>query len=137
MRSLSLTHRGHFNLFLDVKPREDVSHNHNYTHVKKTKKKRERDSSWPIWYDSGNEQKLDSNFDVKCTPVQFYSNSHNSQSNRWIRLKLYVESPDMFSQLSLTFHVNRSLVSHRNTGSQRLYKFYYLLPFDLWTSLFG
>jgi hypothetical protein len=39
----------------------------------------------------------DLDFDVKCTTVQFYENSHNSQSNRWITLKYYKESPDMLS----------------------------------------
>jgi hypothetical protein len=40
-------------------------------------------------------------FDVKCAPIQFYGNNHNSQSDRWIRLKFYVDSPDMFSYLEL------------------------------------
>jgi hypothetical protein len=29
----------------------------------------------------------DSDFDVKCATVQFHSNSHNSQSDYWIKLK--------------------------------------------------
>ena len=33
--------------------------------------------------------------DVKCTTIQFYNNSHNFQSGRWIRLKSYMESPDI------------------------------------------
>ena len=40
----------------------------------------------------------------------------------------------MFSYLDLKFQVNWSSGKHRNTGQQRLYKFCYLLPFDLWTS---
>jgi hypothetical protein len=56
------------------------------------------------------------------------------QSDRWIELNVYVESPDMLSYLGLNFQVNRSLGRYRNTGQQRLYKFCYLLPFDLWTS---
>jgi hypothetical protein len=40
----------------------------------------------------------------------------------------------MLSYIGLKFQVNRSLDKHRNTGQQRLYEFYYLLPFDLWTS---
>ena len=75
-----------------------------------------------------------SDFDVKSAPIQFYGNSHNSQSNHWIKLKVYVESPDMLSFLGLNFHVNRSSGRHLNMGQQRLYKFCYLLPFDLWTS---
>jgi len=71
---------------------------------------------------------------VRSASIQFYSNSHNLLSDCWIRLKLYVESPDMVSYLGLKFQVNRSSESHRNTGQQRLYEFCYLLLFDLWTS---
>jgi hypothetical protein len=39
----------------------------------------------------------------------------------------------MLSYLGLKFKVNRSSERHRNTGQQRLYKFCYLLHFDLWT----
>jgi hypothetical protein len=76
----------------------------------------------------------DSDSNVKCATVQFYGNNHNSQFDSWIRLKFYVESSDMLSYLRLNFQVNRSLERHGNTGQQRLYKFCYLLPFDLWTS---
>jgi hypothetical protein len=34
-------------------------------------------------------------FGVKSATVQVYGNSHNSQSDRWIGLKVYVDSPDM------------------------------------------
>ena len=40
----------------------------------------------------------------------------------------------MFAYLGLKYHVNRSSERHPNTGQQRLFKFCYLLPFDLWTS---
>jgi len=48
-----------FKPFLDVKPREDVSHNHNYLYIhifwreRERERERERDSSWPTyrWYD--------------------------------------------------------------------------------------
>ena len=40
----------------------------------------------------------------------------------------------MFSYLGLKFRVNRSSRRHHDTGQQTLYEFYYLLPFDLWTS---
>ena len=73
-------------------------------------------------------------FDVKCATIQFYGNNHNSQSNCWIGLKCYMESPDMLSYLRLKFQINWNLGRHRNTGQQRLYEFCYLLPFDLWTS---
>jgi hypothetical protein len=75
-----------------------------------------------------------SDFDVKSASIQFYGNSHNSQSDRWIELKVYMKSPDMFSYLRLKFQVNQRLESHLNTGQQRLYEFCYLLSFDLWTS---
>jgi hypothetical protein len=75
-----------------------------------------------------------SDFDVKRAPIQFYSNNYNSQSDRWIGLKFYVESPNMLSDIGIKLQVNRSLGRHQNMGQQRLYKFYYLLPFDLWTS---
>jgi hypothetical protein len=48
-----------------------------------------------------------SDFDVKSAPIQFYSNSHNSQSDRWIELKIYIESPDMLSYLGLNFRAIR------------------------------
>jgi hypothetical protein len=75
----------------------------------------------------------DSDSDVKCITVQFHGNNHNSQFDRWIRLTLYVESPDMFSYLGLEFQVNRSSGQHCNTSQQRLDEFCYLLSFDLWT----
>jgi hypothetical protein len=73
-------------------------------------------------------------FDVKSASIQFYGNSHNSQSDRWSGLKVYMESSNMFSYIGLKFQVNQSSRRHRNTGQQRLYEFCYLLPFDLWTS---
>jgi len=75
-----------------------------------------------------------SDFDVKSTTIQVYGNNHNSQSNRRIGLKCYMESPDMLSYIGLQFQVNRSSGRYLNTGQHRLYKFYYLLPFDWWTS---
>jgi hypothetical protein len=80
------------------------------------------------------QERSNSDFDVKCATIQLYRNSHDSQSDHWIELKFYVKSPDMFSYRGLKFQVNRSLGRHLNTGQQRLYEFYYLLPFDLWTS---
>jgi hypothetical protein len=80
------------------------------------------------------QERSNSDFDVKCATIQFYGNSHNSQSDSWIELKVYGESPDMFSYLVLQFQVHQSSGRHRNTGQQRLYEFCYLLPFDLWTS---
>jgi hypothetical protein len=45
----------------------------------------------------------DSDFGVKSATVQVYNNSYNSQSDRWIGLKVYVDSPDMFSYHGLKF----------------------------------
>jgi hypothetical protein len=92
---------------------------------------------WIILKISSNDtiqQRLNSDFDVKCPTIQFYGNSHNSQSDRWIDLTFYVEYPDMLSYRRLKFQVNWRSGRHRNTGKQRLYEFCYLLPFDLWTS---
>ena len=51
-------------------------------------------------------KQLNSNSDVKCTTVQFYSNNYNFQSDRLIRLKVYVESPDIFFYIEVNFQVN-------------------------------
>ena len=80
------------------------------------------------------QERSNSDFDVKCATIHFYSNSHNFQFNHWIELTVYLKSPDMFFYIGLKFHVNRSLGRHINTGQQRLYEFCYLFLFDLWTS---
>jgi hypothetical protein len=75
-----------------------------------------------IWYDLGNKNdtirtiKKQSDLDsyVKYIIVQFHGNNYNSQSDRWIGLKLYMESPDMLSYLGLIFQVNRSLRRYHN-----------------------
>ena len=59
----------------------------------------------------------DSDFGVKSTTVQVYGNSHNSQSDRWIGLIFYVDSPDISYYLGLKLQVNRSSGRHPNTGS--------------------
>ena len=41
------------------------------------------------------QERSNSDFDVKSATIQFYGNSHNSQSDRLIGLKFYVESSDM------------------------------------------
>ena len=51
-------------------------------------------------------ERSNSDFDVKCAIIQFYDNSHNSQSDCCIGLKCYVESPDMFFYLGLKLQVN-------------------------------
>ena len=75
----------------------------------------------------------DSDFGVKSTTVQVYSSSHKSQSDRWIGIIFYVDSPDMFYYLGLKIQVNQISGMNRNSGQRRLYGFCYLLPFDLWT----
>jgi len=37
------------------------------------------------------QERSNSDFDVKSASIQFYGNSHNSQSDRWIELKVYME----------------------------------------------
>jgi hypothetical protein len=69
---------------------------------------------------------LNSDFHVKCTTIQFHENSYNFQSDCWIRMKIYKESPYGFSYLGLKFQVHRSSGRHRNTSQQRLYEFCYL-----------
>jgi hypothetical protein len=67
----------------------------------------------------GNEmiqERSNSDFDVKCATIQFYRNSHNSQSDRWFELKFYVESPDMLFYRVLKFHVNWGSGRHQNKG---------------------
>ena len=80
------------------------------------------------------QERSNSDFDVRSASIQFYDNNHNSQSDCWIRLNFYVESPDMVYYLGLKFQVNQSLGRYRNMGQRRLYEFCYLLSFDLWTS---
>jgi hypothetical protein len=58
------------------------------------------------------QERSNSDYDVKCATIQFYGNSHNSQSDRWIGLEFYMESPDMFSYLRLKFQINRCSGRH-------------------------
>jgi hypothetical protein len=44
-----------------------------------------------------------SDFDVKCPTIQFYSNSYISKSNRWIGMQIYMGYSDMLSYLGLKF----------------------------------
>lgn len=75
--------------------------------------------------------KSNSDFGVKNITVQVYSSNHNSQSNSWIDLIFYVDSPDIFFYLGLKIKVNHNSGRYRNTGQQRLYKFCYILLYDL------
>jgi hypothetical protein len=58
--------------------------------------------------------KSDSDFSVKSATVQVYGNIYNSQSDRWIELQFYADSPDMLSYYGLRFQVNQSLKWHHN-----------------------
>jgi hypothetical protein len=51
------------------------------------------------------QERSNSDFDIKCATIQFYGNSHNSQSNRWIELTFYEEPTHMLSYLGLKFEV--------------------------------
>jgi hypothetical protein len=86
--------------------------------------------------DRGNDtiqERSNSDFDVKRATIQFYGNSHNSQSDCWIELKFYVKCLDMLCYLGLTLQLNRSSVRHRNIGQQRCTNFviYFLLTCGL------
>ena len=79
-----------------------------------------------------------SDFDVKTAPIQFYGNSHNSQSECQIGLKFYMGFPDMLSYRGLKFQINRSSKRHLNTEVNRgctNFVIYFLLTCGL--SLFG
>jgi len=58
----------------------------------------------------------DLDFGVKSATVQVYGNSYNSQSNHWIRLKVYVDSLEMLSYYRLKFSINRTSGRHHNIG---------------------
>jgi len=92
---------------LSIKPVGDSRTNHI--------EEKGNDTTWAM------KKQSDSDSNVKYVIVQFYNNSHNSQSERWIGLKLYVESLDMFSYHELKFQVNWSSKRHHNTSQQGLY----------------
>jgi len=48
----------------------------------------------------------DSDFSVKSATIQVYDNNYIAQSDHWIELKVYVDSPDMLSYYGLRFQVN-------------------------------
>jgi len=87
------------------------------------------------------QERSNSDFDVKYATIQFYRNSHNSQSDRWFELTFYVESPDMLFYLVLKFHVNWGSGRHQNEGQQRRTNFiiYFLLTCGLpiWLGFFS
>jgi len=75
----------------------------------------------------------DSDFVVKFPIVQFYAFKHKWKSNRWIKMKLDMKISEVLFYVGVTFPVNRSLGRTCDIDQNRLYKFCYLLSFDLWT----
>jgi len=82
-----------------------------------------------------------SDFDVKSAPIQFYDNSHNSQSDHRIKLKFYMQSPHMLAYLGLKFQVNRISGRHQNWVNRGYMNFviYFLLTCGLpiWLGFFS
>ena len=78
-----------------------------------------------------NQARSDSDFGVKVSTIQFYAIEHHFKSNRWIELKLYQKIPEVFFYDGVHFQENPHSERTCNTGPNRLYKFCYLLPFDL------
>jgi hypothetical protein len=75
-----------------------------------------------------------SDFGLKFYTIQFYVIEHNFKSNCWIELKLYQKISEVFVYVRVNFQVNACSERTCNIGQNRLYKFCYLLPFNLWTS---
>jgi hypothetical protein len=73
----------------------------------------------------------DSDFGLKFHIIQFYAIKHNSKSNRWIDLKFDMKILEVLVYVGVKFSMNRSLARTYDIGQNRLYKFCYLLPFDL------
>jgi len=76
----------------------------------------------------------DSDFGVKFSTVQVCAIKHNFKSHRWIELKLYYKSLEVFVYVVVNLQVNRSLEMTCNIGQNRLYEFCNLLLFNMWTS---
>ena len=74
-----------------------------------------------LWYDPN---KVRFEFWCKFSTVHFYS----------IELKLYQKIPKVIFYVGVNFQVNQSLERTCDIGQNELYKFCYLLSFDLWTS---
>jgi hypothetical protein len=82
----------------------------------------------------------DTDFDVKCATIQFHGNNHNSQSYHWIKLKVYIESPNTFSYLGLTFRsirARKGIAILVNRGCMN-FVIYFLLTCELiWLGFFS
>jgi hypothetical protein len=79
---------------------------------------------------------LSSDFDIKCITVQFHGNSHNSQSDRWIELTFYVESPNRLSYLGVTFQKGITILVNKGCMN---FVIYFLLTYELpiWLGFFS
>jgi len=82
-----------------------------------------------------------SDFGVKFPTIQFNTIDHNSKSNCWIELKLYLKIPDVFFYVRVKFQVDRILGRCCDVGQNRLYDFffiYFLLTceFSIWQGSF-
>jgi hypothetical protein len=51
--------------------------------------------------------RLNLDFGVNFSTVQFYVIKHNFKSNRWIELKLYQKIPEVLVYVRVKFQVNR------------------------------
>jgi len=82
----------------------------------------------------------DTDFDVKCATIQFHGNNHDSQSYHWIKLKVYIESPNTFSYLGLTFRsirARKGIAILVNRGCMN-FVIYFLLTCELiWLGFFS
>ena len=50
----------------------------------------------------------DSDFGINFSTIQFYTIAHNSKSNHWIQLKLYLKIPEVFVYVGVNVQVNQS-----------------------------
>jgi hypothetical protein len=75
------------------------------------------------------QERSNSDFDIKSASIQFYGNSHNTQSDHWIGLKVYMESSDMLSYVRL--ESQEGIETRVNRGCMN---FVIYILFDLWTS---
>jgi len=71
-------------------------------------------------------------FSYKNVTIQFNAIDHNSKLNCWIELKLYLKISDVFCYVGVKFQVDQILERCYDVGQNRLYDFFYLLPFELW-----
>jgi len=74
--------------------------------------------------------RLNLDFGVKVSTVQFYDIEHNSKSNSWIKLKLYHNISEIVFYVEVNFKVNQSSERTCDIGENRLY-IYFLLTREL------